>query len=308
MAKSASKTPVDYIVPLNINGMDGRMLRLPAPRNKKREILLLYGSHASIERTLTLALEFNKYGSVILPDLPGCGGMDSLYSIGREASIDNMADYLASFVKMTYRKRRFTIIGISYGFIVATRMLQKYPEMANRVDLIISVAGFAHKDDFKLPQPRKAVLEYGSLFFSGALTSKVARLLINNKSVAWVYSARSEKNSKMRGATPEQLKERIAFEKILWRINDMRTYFYTGHSMFKVDLCDKRVDVRAYHVSVGDDQYFDNYLVEQHLNVIFKRVTVVKVDSKAHMPTIIATQEEVAPFIPTQIRRVLARP
>lgn len=307
MAKTATQSPADYIVPLNINGMDGRMLRLPAPKNKKREILLLYGSHASIERTMPLAIEFNKYGSVTLPDLPGMGGMDSLFSIGRKPDLDSMADYLAAFITMTYRKRRFTIIGISYGFIVATRMLQKHPEIAKRVEFIVSVAGFAHKEDFKLPRRTFLGFKYGSLLFRSYIGSKLARAAINKHTVTFTYNFLADKHSKMRDANPQQLKERIAFEVVLWRVNDMRTYFYTNYTMFTVDLCNQRTNVKAYHISIGDDQYFDNYLVEQHLNIIYKSVTLIKVDATAHMPTIIATQEEVAPFIPAQIRRVLGR-
>ncbi len=50
MPRQASKNPADYIVPLNINGMEGRMLHIPAPHGKKLEILFVYGHHSSLER------------------------------------------------------------------------------------------------------------------------------------------------------------------------------------------------------------------------------------------------------------------
>ena len=90
----------DYIAPLNINGMNGRMLHIAAPKNKNKELLLLYGHHSSLERMYGIAEDLNQYGAVTMPDFPGFGGMDSFYTIGMQPSIDNLADYLASFVKL----------------------------------------------------------------------------------------------------------------------------------------------------------------------------------------------------------------
>src|SRR3990167_2869837 len=118
----------EFIVPLNINGMKGRMLHLPTPKNKKREILLVYGHHASLERMYSFARVMNRYGSVTMPDLPGFGGMDSFYKIGRKPTLDNMADYLASLIRLRYKNRRLSIAGFSFGFLVVTRMLQRYPD------------------------------------------------------------------------------------------------------------------------------------------------------------------------------------
>ncbi|HVX58738.1 MAG TPA: hypothetical protein VG964_03315, partial [Candidatus Saccharimonadales bacterium] len=88
----------DFIVPLDINGLQGRMLRLPAPAGIDREILFIYGQHSSLERWWGLAQELNKMGALTMPDLPGLGGMTSLYKIGQTPDIDAMADYLAAFV------------------------------------------------------------------------------------------------------------------------------------------------------------------------------------------------------------------
>src|SRR5580700_10469282 len=148
MPHKVTKDIADYIVPLNINGLDGRMLRMPAPPKKNAELLFIYGHHSSIERWWGMMQVLNRYGAVTMPDLPGFGGMDSFYKIGKKPSIDNMADYLAAFVKMRYKRKPVTIVGMSFGFVVATRMLQRFPELAKKVDLLVSVAGFAHRDDF----------------------------------------------------------------------------------------------------------------------------------------------------------------
>lgn len=150
-----SKQPEDYIVPLNINGLEGRMLRLPAKRPGQREILFIYGQHSSLERWWGLALEMNKYGALTMPDMPGFGGMTSLYKIGSSASIDNLADYLAAFIKLKYRNKKVTILAMSLGFVVATRMLQRYPELTKKVDFMASIVGFGHRDDFIFSKRRR---------------------------------------------------------------------------------------------------------------------------------------------------------
>src|SRR5437899_499489 len=100
MPKKTPPNVQDYIVPLNINGMEGRMLHLPAPKSRQDcHILYIYGHHSSLERWWGLAQAFNEFGEVTAPDLPGFGGMDSFYTIGKKPDLDNMADYLASFVK-----------------------------------------------------------------------------------------------------------------------------------------------------------------------------------------------------------------
>lgn len=308
MPAKTSKNIADYVVPLNINGLEGRMLRLAAPKTKRREMLLLYGSHSSIERMFSLAQELGRYGGVTMPDLPGFGGMDSMFKIGHKADIDSMADYLAAFVKLRYRRRRFTIIGVSYGFALATRMLERYPDIAKRVDIVVSIAGFVHKDDFHVPRWQFYAMKYGGKLLKRRWPSRFARLVINDPIITAVYTARGRSHNKMRDAEPEERKRRIAFEVILWKTNDLRTYFYTGYSMFVLDLCRDRVaNVRAYHIAVGEDQFFDNYLVEQHLKVIYSRVEIIRVKLKSHMPTIIATPKEVAPFVPPKLRRILAK-
>jgi pimeloyl-ACP methyl ester carboxylesterase len=155
MKQTKEPAAADFIVPLNMNGLQGRMLRLPAAKSdNKRELLIVYGHHAKLERWWGLIQNFNEFGNVTMPDLPGFGGMDSFYKIGQKPSIDNLADYLASFIKLRYKRRRLTIVGISFGFVIATRMLQRYPELAKRVDMVISCVGFAHHDDFTFSKPR----------------------------------------------------------------------------------------------------------------------------------------------------------
>ncbi len=308
MPHKISNNPADYIGPLYMNGLHGRMLRIPGPPRKKREILLIYGHHSSLERLFGLAQDISRYGTVTMPDLPGFGGMESFYKLGEKPSLDNLADYLAAFVKLNYKRRRVSIMGMSMGFLVATRMLQRYPELAKKVDILISVVGFVHRDDFKFRQHNYLLMRYGSSFFSNFLPAWFAKtFVLRAPLIRLAYRSVADRHSKMRDADKIELKRRIDFEVVLWKCNDIRTYMDTTVSMLTADLCKERVDIPVYHIAVPGDRYFDNKIVEQHLNVIYSKVEVIVSKVSAHAPTIIATAEDIEPFVPPKIRRMLAR-
>ncbi len=309
MAKIEENRLVDYIEPLNMNGLRGRVLNAP-PRKKsaKRQILLIYGHHASIERMLGFAEELTRYGTVTVPDLPGFGGMESFYKIGVTPTIDANADYLAAFIKMRYKNRRVTIAAMSFGFVVVTRMLQKYPELAKKVDDLISIVGFVHHEDFKMKSRTKFLLRTVGQICTNKVPAILTRYILLSRPVIYAaYLLVGERNVKMREASFKERMKRIDFEVELWQSNDVRTYAYTGKSMLSVDLFKgkSQVDIAVTHVEVTEDRYFDNRIVEQHFGVIFRDVNVLTTKLKGHAPTVIATAEDAAPFIPRKLRSIL---
>ncbi|MDB5166281.1 MAG: hypothetical protein JWM37_353 [Candidatus Saccharibacteria bacterium] len=297
----------DYIEPLHINGLSGRVLNLPAQKSTtKKEILMLYGHHASIERMMGLAEDLRKYAKVTLPDLPGLGGMDSFYTIGKKPTLDNMADYLASFVKMRYKNRRFTIIAMSFGFVVATRMLQKYPELAKRVDVVVSIVGFAHKDDFRFKRRNWILMNIMTRAFSHRVPAwLVQHVVLRPAFIRMAYHLVENTHDKLKDADEAERKRRVDFEIGLWQMNDIRTYMDNAVTMFKLDLCTQQVDLPVWHVTVEPDRYFDNRLVEQHLHIIYNDVTIALSKMAGHAPSVVATAKEAAPFIPASARRML---
>ncbi|CAN5691593.1 hypothetical protein BH23PAT2_BH23PAT2_02000 [soil metagenome] len=308
MAKKEQKNITQHIKSLNMNGLRGRVLDMPSPKKKNKQILLLYGHHASIERMLGLAEELNKYGSVCLPDFPGFGGMQSLYKIGAEPDLDALADYLAAFIKMRYNHRRLTIIGMSFGFIVAVRMMQRYPELTKKIDVIISMVGFAHHEDFHIPAHTKLLLKAGSSLFSKRTPAIFARyVFLNSLVIRATYLLLADSNVKMKDASASERSRRINFEIDLWQSNDVRTYARTGKVMLTLDLCksSKQLSVPVHHVQVEEDRYFDNRIVQQHLAIIFKDVSIMKTSLKGHAPTTVAGAKEAAPFIPRKLRSIL---
>jgi pimeloyl-ACP methyl ester carboxylesterase len=308
MAKTAPN-PADYIIPLNMNGLQGRMLHMDGPKGKNREILFVYGHHSSLERWFGLMQNLNRYGAVTMPDLPGFGGMDSFYKIDEKATIDRLADYLAAFVKMRYKRRPVTIAGMSLGFVVVTRMLQRYPDLIKKVDMLVSLAGFAHKDDFTFSKRRHFMYLSMARFFSLPVACSIFRhVALSPVVLKTAYRHTHNAKSKFDGLVAEELEEMLNFEIRLWHDNDVRTYMQTSKEFLMLDNCKVKVDLPVYHVAITADRYFDNHVVEQHFRVIFNdfhELAVLSVGN--HAPSVLADAKAAAPFVPPKLRRILSR-
>lgn len=308
MARKKSNNPEDYIVPLLMNGLEGRMLHMTAPKGKTREILFIYGHHASLERQFGVMQVLNQYGSVTMPDLPGFGGMEAFYKIGLKPSIDNLADYLAAFVKMRYKRKKVTIIAMSLGFAIVTRMLQRCPELTKKVNLLVSVVGFVSHEEFIFSRRNYLTLRYAASFFSNRLPAYIGKKLALRPSlIRATYALVADKHVKLKDADEAERKRRVDFEIHLWQINDVRTYMDTAVSMFKLNLLNERVDLPVFHIGVTEDRYFDNHIVEQHLRVVYSDVTMINTSFKNHGPTVIADEKAASAFIPPRLKRLLAK-
>lgn len=305
---TTKRKPADFITDLDINGLQGRVMRLPAPKGKTRKILFVYGHHASLERFWGLAEALNDYGEFVMPDLPGFGGMDSFYKLGEKPTLDNLADYLASFVKLRYRRQNVTLIGFSLGFVIITRMLQRHPELVQKVDLLVSAVGFAHKNDFTFSKPRYMFYRYAASLFSNKLPAFFFRSLVLHPLLLKTFYSRTH-NAKVKFADLSETERKIAtdFEVHLWRINELRTYMDTTVSFLTLDNCRKRVDLPVWHVAVKADNYFDNGVIEQHMRVIFSDFRQVMAELNNHSMTVIADKNEAKVFLPLKLRRMLGR-
>lgn len=308
MAKTAPN-PADYILPLNMNGLQGRMLHMAAPKGKNREILFIYGHHSSLERWFGLMQNLNRYGAVTMPDLPGFGGMDSFYKMGEQATIDNLADYLAAFVKMRYKRRRVTIAGMSLGFVIVTRMLQRYPDLTKKVDMLVSIAGFAHRDDFTFSKRRHFMYLTAARFFSLPVAASFFRhVLLSPLVLKTAYRHTHNAKNKFHGLVEEELEEMLNFEVRLWHDNDVRTYMQTSKEFLTLDNCKVKVDLPVYHVAISADRYFDNHVVEQHFRVIFNDYQeLARLSVGNHAPSVLADAKAAAPFVPPKLRRILSK-
>lgn len=305
MSRKAKKT-ADFIVPLCINGLNGRMLRLPAKKLKQREVLLVYGHHASLERFIGMAEALNDFGGVTMPDMPGFGGMDSFYKIGEKPSLDNFADYLAAFIKLRYRSRRFTVIAVSFGFTIVTRMLQKHPDMAKKVDLLVSIIGFTRHDEFTFSRPRYWSYRLAAGVFRRRLPATFFRnIILHPAIISSFYSRTHNAKRKFAQLTPEEHKAAADFETRLWRANDLRTHMDTSVTMLTVDNCQLKVDLPVWHVSVKDDNYFDTHIVEQHMRVIFTDYNEIPIKLTSHSLVALTDKKQAKSLLPARLRALL---
>lgn len=298
----------DYIHSLHINGMHGRLLHMPAQAGQSREFLVVYGHHSSLERWWGLAQALNDYGAVMMPDLPGFGGMGSFYGIGKAATLDNYADYLAAYVQMRYKRRRVTLVGISFGFLIVTRMLQRYPELARKVDMLISAVGFMHADNFLFtPRRHKAYVLASRIAAVPPFDFLFRYVGLNRYMLRAAYARTHNAKHKFAQAGGDQQKfdAMMDMEIKLWHTNDVRTHFKTTVEMLTVNNCDKQVDLPVWHVYTDNDNYFDNAIVEQQMQVVFSEYNPVRIESATHAPSVIATKEEAAMLLPKDLRKIL---
>jgi len=285
------------------------MLILP-PSNKKakREILFIYGQHSSLERWWGLVQHLSKFGTVTMPDLPGFGGMDSLYKIGQPATIDNLADYLATFIKFRYKRKKVTILAMSLGFVIITRMLQRYPDLTKKVDMLVSVVGFAHHDDFIYSKKRQAVYRFLTWLYSTRLISAIYQnVFLRSALIRRFYHHAYNAREKFAHLSGEEFKRTMDTEIWLWQINNLRTQMKTNLEMFQLNNCDRRVDLPVWHVASKKDRYFDHTRVEEHMRLIFKDFTMFFTRDPNHAPTIIADAKAAAPFVPPGLYKLLSK-
>lgn len=308
MAKTTPH-PSDYIVPLNMNGLQGRMLRMPSQHpHRNREILALYGHHALIERWWGLLQNLAEYGTVTMPDMPGFGGMDSFSKINRRPTIDNYADYLAAFIKMQYKRRRVTIIGISFGFVVATRMLQRYPELAKKVDILVSLVGFMHKDDFRFTAANQRMYRILSRIFATRPTAFLIRYCgLNRYVIGYTYARLPAGKRRLSEMNPTEFKLMLEFDVRLWQENDVRTHWLTTSEFLDLDNCKVHVPLPVWHVASKDDPYFDNDIVKEHMLVTFAECHMALFNARAHTPSILGTKKDMSVLLPRKLRSVLSR-
>jgi pimeloyl-ACP methyl ester carboxylesterase len=294
----------DYIVDIEINGLKGRMVDAPAmdPKAKGVNILYVHGHHSSLERLRGVAELLAEYGNVCMPDLPGFGGMDHLYKVDQDPTIDALADYLMSFIKLHYgARKKVTLIGLSTGFLVVTRMLQKYPDLSHRINGVISMAGFVHGDAFLFTPRRVLFYKFASKLFTYKTSSFLLRELMFRKwFIGTAYTKTRNAKARFIGFNKDELSKMIDFEVSLWRSNHVRTHFFTYLEMFKADLVTNatKIPLNLVHVSIGGDQYFDAKVVEQHLRIIYQKVKVIHHDMGKHAVSVVGSKADAEEFFP----------
>ncbi len=292
MTKPAA-SPEPFIVPLLMNGLQGRMLYIPPPKNKKRELLLVYGQHASLEHWWPLALELNRYSAVTMPDLPGFGGMQSLSRLHTKPTLDSLADYLSAFVKLRYKNKRLSIVCIGFGQVLVTRMLQRYPDLAKKVNVVVGFGGIARFDDLKLGRIKRIINRLSLRLAATRLVSGMIKLFYLQP---WILRKRFSRMA------PEAAAEEVA----LWRTNDLRTHYLTTLELVKLDNCQQQINRPLWYVSTPASKKVENHRLIQHLGVIYSDVFEIRSRIRNDAVGTVSYGRNKAQLLPAKLRRALA--
>ncbi len=239
--------------------------------------------------------------------MPGFGGMDSFYKIGEKPTLDNMADYLATFVKLRYRNRRFTIAGVGYGFLVVTRMLQRYPDLTKKVDIAISISGMTKYDELTLSNMKRQLYNAVARTLSSRVASAFSRNLVMHPSMMRIYYDRLYRTNKLQNLGTKELPKLIDKKINLWRINDTRTHMFTTSSLLKADTCQDRLNLPVIHIDFNGGRYVDNNTVEQHMRVIFTDYRHFIAESAPNAFSLLATKRSAKNAIPKDLKALLRK-
>ena len=302
MPKNLPHISKNFIVPLNMNNLRGRMFIAPKTSQKsKTNFLIVYGQKSTLEKWSSLANELRQYGNVIMPDLPGFGGMESFYKIKEAPTLDNFADYLASFIKLKFRSKPFVIVGLSFGFVVATRMLQKYPELSNKVIIIINISGFINKYDLKISKLKRVELLTYTKIFSYSFSSNFYRAIAYDKRIFLKIKNNSRNEDK------ELLKQNKMVLKLLKK-NDTRTHMYTLNQLFKLDNTHKKIELPVWSLIGNYDEYLKQENVKKNLESVYLKYHEIKLKSSGHSLNYSnLNEEDITNLIPYKLKVLLNR-
>jgi pimeloyl-ACP methyl ester carboxylesterase len=264
--------------------------------------LFVYGQHTSLEQWLGLLKYLNRYGTVTAPDLPGFGGMDSFFTIGKLPTIDAYADYLAAFIKLRFRRKQVHVVAVGFGFIAVTRMLQRYPHLARHVQDVTSLDGYARYDDLALRRRHYRLQRLLYAAGSWRLTALALRgLYLNRYMLPRLVASRY---SSLTSGVADDDAALLAREAQLWRQNDLRTHMFTTTELLTFDNCSKRVNVSLWHVRVTECA--DHQAAEQRLRVVFDNASFMAAPLKlAAIGAIDAVMAR--KLIPEKLRQQLAQ-
>jgi len=261
-----------YTTSINLAGLGSKIMYIPADGHKNHNILMVYGHFGTLSNYLKLAKDLTKYGNVTVPELPGFNNHESLYKIHDKPTIDELAEYLITVVNYRFRKKKVTIVGVGFGTVVVTRMLQRHPSIAKRVNIVISIDGMAHHDDLSSLTSAKRRL-YATLFriYSWRLPSEIIKNSnLPDSLLERIYCIKNKNTQK------QSEKQRL----IDWRSHDFRTYMRTMSELMKLDNCQKTVNVKFAQVWSGTLACLDREVTNQHFQIIYENFQLIESSQK----------------------------
>jgi hypothetical protein len=189
---------------------------------------------------------------------------------------------------------------------VITRMLQRYPQLAKKVDLLVSEVGFMHKDDLSFSPTLQKFCKLGARIFATRPIALFIRYgMLNKFMLTHLYAKLPSSKRRMIEVTPEEFSRSMEFEVELWQANDVRTHWLTTSEFLGLDNCRQHVSLPVVHISSSYDYYINNLLVEEHMRQVFSDYIHFQSKSKAHVPSVIADKAAMGVLVPPDLKRLL---
>lgn len=302
MKQQTSQGPIkDYV----FHGLKGRYGHWPAKSPRaKRTFVVVYGQHATIERTGAVIGALCEFGDVYIADNPGFGGMDSGYKIGRYPDLEFFAEHLMNFIdRHVDRDRQLTLLGISYGFQIISATLHRYPLLQSRVEDVVCFVGFVQPSDFRMPPSYRLPMVYlGALPGKTWLGSKVLQALIRKRVVVAIYLLTKPIQVKFKRLKSSEAKHYAGEQAELWMINDHRTHAATAWDFVKKnDLTHHRLPLNIVHIGIPSDHIIDNSRVRQALKSMYSRLKAYDLQMEYHAPMDADTPIKVRALLPDSL-------
>ena len=298
-------SPIDFINPLYLNGLEGRFIFYPSKQNPKNNILVVYDIDSNIEKWWGLVIALAKFGNVTMVDLPGMGGMDSFYKINKLPTVSNYGNYLAAFIKLRFRRKKIHLVGIGYGCAIVTSMLQENEDLVKRIMSVVSLKGYVHHDDFIFSKFNRIMTLVNYYLFGWIQLSFVIKpFSLTNYYLKEKYS--SQINAKIVKDFGKEFIEQFVYD--LEKEADLRTRLFIYKDLLKLDLCKKQINVPFKYINIGlNYSRLTDKFVEQHLKIIYKDFTYYPSKLVRKIPLVLNDPNMALKMIPNKLRRDLRK-
>ena len=294
------RTPNKYIMPLNVNSLRGNLYYKKNYSITSKHLLYIPDLRSDIHTNFNVLQTLSAYGSVTAIDLPGIGGMESFYKIDRKPTIENYADYLSSLIRLRYKNKNIILVGQGFGFIVLTRMLQKNPNIAKQVRLVIAIDGIARFDDLSIDKKTRIYYRFIGLLHI------IAQLLV---SIGLKYHFLEKgifNRSNKKDLFQNLLSTDTKFANKSLHSNDLATHLYLLRRISMFDNCtSEQLDIPLWNI-ILDDSSIDKEVNEQHLRIIYKRYYQSTPKIK-YYDLFVVNDKLMSSFINSKLKRLLAR-
>jgi pimeloyl-ACP methyl ester carboxylesterase len=280
---------------LRINRLKGRFFR--ARSDKSREILIVYDIPMNLEQIIPLANAMTEYGNVTAMDLPGFGGMSSFYAIKKKPTLANYAGYLAAFIKLRFKRRRLTIVGIGIGFSIITQCLKQYPSIAKRVDTLVSIDGLLDKTDLRLNPSERFTLNAKRRLQSTRLAAFVAKHTSFQPSII---------ENTLKNRDVQLSKEQIAVVAAAWKEVHIRSYRQLQRQLLRLELAQQTLTIPLHHLQIPYTYYdIDHELSAEHMQILSKITWIHANDSNKKLLEILQDEKSIKRALPNELKKVL---